>query len=160
MKYMILIGLIIFNSGCALKQIKYTEPTSGKIATVYFKNSSMKALNIAFYETSKDCKGRRSTETILPNTEAVYKVIADKELTFQYHLTDEWQTAAGKQYCLMNLRFTPENGETYLFNTGEDFFSCKWIMFDSTDSKRLIPVKLKSLPWDAVWDENSAFCKG
>lgn len=160
MKYILLILITALNSGCALNQIKYTAPAAGKIATINFKNNSMKILGIAFYETSKDCKGRRSTGAMSPNMEAAHKVIAGEELTFQYYLTDVGPASSGKQYCLMNLRFIPENEKTYTFNTGEDLFSCKWIMLDTTDPKKPLPVKLKSLPWNSVWDENSAFCKG
>ena len=160
MRYTFLVLAIIFSSGCALKQIKYTEPVEGKIATITFQNNSMKNLGIAFYASSTDCKERKSTDVILPGTEAVYKVAADGELTFQYYLTDMGASSAERQHCLMNLRFSPENGKTYTFETAEDFFSCKWKLHDTSDPKSPVPVNLKALPWKAGWDENSAFCKG
>lgn len=160
MKYAFLVFVITFSSGCALKQIKYIEPTVGDIATITFQNNSMKNLGIAFYESSKDCKRRKNIDVILPGTEAAYKVAVKGELTFQYHLADMESSSAERQYCLMNLRFSPESGKTYTFETTEDFFSCRWKLHDTSDQKAPVPVKLQALPWKAGWDENSSFCKG
>ncbi len=154
----VLIALLC--SGCGIAPVKYVEPVAGPVATVHFKNASNLKLTVAFYETSKDCVGRQKADPpIPPQTSASHKVVADREVTFEYLLVDERPTTEGR-HCLLNVRFLPRSGRVYSFVTGATHFGCKATMSDSTEPSNPQPVTLKFLPWDSKWGNGSAFCQG
>lgn len=141
-------------AGCA---VPYVAPTEGPAAVVRYKNNAQRKLEIAYFEISNGCQRRRRTDAIMPGTEAVHRTYANKEITFQYYLTN----ATGKgseEYCLANLRFLPVVNHEYTFVTSEDIGKCKWVMVDSTDKVKMVPVELKEKKWKRGMDENSSFC--
>lgn len=154
MKNLFFALMVVFLTGCA---VPYVAPSTGATSTIRFVNDSQKMLEISFYEISSGCKRRRITPIILPATEAVHSVYADKELTFQYYLSNQGRGSA-ELYCLVNIRFTPKTGSKYSFLTSEVANQCKWIMFDDTDVARTFPVKLDVIPWSRGASEDGSFC--
>ncbi|PVZ71829.1 hypothetical protein DC094_02035 [Pelagibaculum spongiae] len=105
-------------------------------------------LGLAFYEISKNCERRKSLPIIKPSEEVTHVVLADQELSFQYSV------GFSETYCLLNLRFLPEDGHKYVFNAKSELFSCYWEMNDATKK-----VSMEKREWLRGDTENSAFCK-
>jgi hypothetical protein len=151
MRWSLLAVVVVSLSGCAIGAIAYRAPDTGPTALINYRNGSSKSLEIALYNQSQHCTGRRRLDIIEPGGERTAKVRAGEEVTFQYHLS------GSRRYCLTNLRFTPRNGATYQFDTVDDADRCLWRMLDVSNEEPQ-RVELQKIPWHSVWDENSAFC--
>jgi hypothetical protein len=154
MKHISALTIVLALAGCASP---YTSPTSGPNAKIRFVNDAQRNLNIAYFDTSTKCVGRRQTEVIRPTTEHEHVVRANGELTFQYFLTNQ-PSWGGEQYCLINLRFFPKEGSSYIFRTTESSNSCNWLMVDATQSGNPKPEPLKRILWKRGFYESSSFC--
>jgi hypothetical protein len=154
MKKLLALSIAFALVGCASP---YVPPTAGPSAKIRFVNDAQRNLQIAYFDTSANCVGRRTTQTILPTAEQEHIVRADADLTFQYYLTNHNGTV-GEQYCLMNLRFHPTAGGAYIFRTSEGANTCRWIMVDATDPGSLKPVPLQKILWRRGFAEGSSWC--
>jgi len=154
MKNIAVLTIVIALVGCASP---YIPPTSGPTAKMRFVNDAQRNLYISYFDTSTNCVGRRRTKVIPPSTEDEHVVRANGELTFQYYLTNH-NSGGGEQYCLMNLRFFPNTGSSYIFRTTEHSNSCSWLMVDATQSGNPTPEPLKRILWKRGFDENSSWC--
>jgi hypothetical protein len=132
----------------------YQAPESGPTATIHFKNTTQWELKVAYFATSKQCKGRRTTGIIPPTKEATHTVRAGDELTFEFHLTSVVTTF----YCRTNLRFTPEDGAKYFFVTFEERMRCKFRLANMS-SGTPEPVPLKVVEWTQGSNDEASFCK-
>lgn len=151
MRWSLLAVVVVSLSGCAVFPVSYRGPDSGPVATIIYRNGSSKSLHIALFNQSQDCMGRRRLDTIEPGAERTARVRAGEEVTFEYDLS------GGSRYCLINLRFSPRVGATYLFETIEDADRCLWRMLDVSNEQPQ-RVELQRIPWRRGWDENSSFC--
>ena len=156
MKIFTCMAVLLWLSGCGT--VPYAPPTSGPTATITFINYASRNLEVAIYEESAGCKGRRSIPTVSPPNQVEQTVRADRELTFQFYLTNFGERVR-EEYCLTNLRFIPRAGSRYTFRTEEDPGSCKWSALDVTNAQQPVLVTLAQVPWKAGWDENGSFCE-
>lgn len=157
MKLLVCLVVFMLLVGCTTVEPKYIAPNDENVAFINFKNNSLKSLKIAYYEVSEKCQRRRYADVILPNTEATHKISANKNVTFQFYLTN-FDTSKHETSCLLNLRFQPKVNARYEINTVENLYSCKWIATDSTDPKSPIPLSLEAIEWKAGWGDDSSFC--
>lgn len=98
-------------------------------------------MDISYYDTSRNCEGKRYAGVISPGIDKEHIVRADQELTFRYHLIN----INDRRYCLTNLRFNPEAGNEYVFRTESDSVSCRWLMLNTTQSDNPTPEKLNEV---------------
>lgn len=156
MRRMLVASIFPIFAGCAIN-VPYVAPTEGPAAVVQYKNNAQRKLEISYFEVSNGCQRRRRTDIILPGMEATHRIYANRDITFQYYLTNT--TGKGsEEYCIANLRFLPVVNHEYTFVTSEDAGKCKWAMVDSTDKPKMVPVELKVKEWKRGMDENSSFC--
>ncbi|MGC2063403.1 MAG: hypothetical protein WA610_10500 [Thermodesulfovibrionales bacterium] len=151
---MLIVFFLFTVSACAASPIKYVPPHEVATSEIYFINNSSYTISVAFFEESRNCKRRRDTDPILPKSDSSTVVRADEELTFQFHQRKQ----GSKEYCLVNLRFTPISGKEYLFETIPGQMPCKWEMREMHNNRPVSKVILEKIDWETGWDENGSFC--
>jgi len=152
-----LIPFVFMFVGCTSVEPKYIEPSSEPTAYINFKNNSIKSLKIAYYEVSDGCQKRRHTDAILPDAEATHKIPANKQITFEFYLTN-FSTSKHEQSCLLNLRFQPKAAGKYTITASEDSISCRWIATDITNPENPKLINLETVNWKSGLGEDGSFC--
>ena len=152
--YLVSVLSVFLMSGCTQH---YISPTSGPISKIRFVNHSDSKLQISYFDESTKCVGRRATETILPKAQSEHIVGAEREITFQYYLSD--QKRGTEQYCLTNLRFHPNSNRIYLFQTVQASKICGWSMSDVTVDGSPVLVPLTNAGWTRGFSDASSWCR-
>jgi hypothetical protein len=143
-------------AGCGT--IPYAPPTGGPTAKISFVNYASRNWELALYNKSQSCKGRRQIAVLSPPNQVEQTVLADREVTFQFYLTN-FGDQPREEYCLVNLRFVPRSGSRYVVRAEEGPGACKWSAYDVTNAATPEEIKLTRVPWKAGFSESSSFCE-
>ena len=116
---------------------------------------AQRATKFEFYEKSEFCTGRRLAGKLSPSSRETYTIPVGGNFTFEFYQTE----STDNRYCLTNLRFTPEPGGRYVFETTQASSRCVWRMQELSEGQGTKAVTLRNVGWNSAFDNSGSFCR-